>query len=250
MSIWLIVWLLLSVALIGFMIWTLRILLRQKHAWKSFAQRYKLRYTSRKFMDTPELSGVIGDFTVSIFPSEHDTPDSRSTRKLSAIEVMLTSKMPVSGVVASGGMIGIAKDLSLREEHHPAYKDWNKEWIAAADNRFVLAEYLTDERLKALTGLMNLKNAWMIFVFRSDMTLLRLDMPDPLETPAKLDEMVKKMLETARILELQTGESTRLKSAEARSSKKEIVLDIDDKATGDALSLLELEEDDRKDKEP
>ena len=82
------------------------------------------------------------------------------------------------------------------------------------------------------------------------MTLLRLDMPDPLETPAKLDEMVKKMLETARILELQTGESTRLKSAEARSSKKEIVLDIDDKATGDALSLLELEEDDRKDKEP
>ncbi|MEZ5919660.1 MAG: hypothetical protein R3D66_07140 [Alphaproteobacteria bacterium] len=62
--------------------------------------------------------------------------------------------------------------------------------------------------------------------------------------------MVKKMLETARILELQTRESTRLKSVEARSSKKEIVLDIDDKATGDALSLLELEEDDRKDKEP
>ncbi len=194
-------------------------------------------------MGSPEVTGTIDDHTVTIFSSEHVSPDARGSRKLTAIEVSLNSIMPIVGGVASGGMIPILKLLNLKQEFYPKHPDWNKAYVAAGSNRYVLEAYMSDERVGALCSLMQIKNAWLILVFRGDAMLLRIDMPDPLDNPSKVDKIIKQMVDVAKILELKAGESKRLKSEEVKSAAKNVALEVDDAAMNDAGNTFELEED-------
>ncbi|MGB0719143.1 MAG: hypothetical protein ACPGRX_01635 [Bdellovibrionales bacterium] len=241
MSLWFILWLLMSLALLSFMGWTFVILMRQKQAWKTYAAKRKLRFKSLAFTAVPEMSGTIGDHTISFFSSEHANVNARGSRKLTAIEINLNSRMPTFGGVASGGMVPIMKELNLKQEYRPKHKAWNKSYIAAANNRAVLQAYLTDARVGALCDVMAVKNAWVILIFRDESMLLRVDTPDPLDSPAKIDALVKQMLATAEVLELKKGESEILKSEAVQSVVKSAGLEIDE-AAFDAPIGLELEE--------
>jgi hypothetical protein len=240
-SLWFFLWLLLSVALVGFLAWTAYILFRQKRAWKAYAKKYKLRYTPGRLFDSPEMAGPMGDYTVSLFTGEHIAGDARTTRKLTAVEIQLFSNMPFEGAVASNGMVEFTKDLGLGEEVRPDHKGWDKSYIATSDNKAALAEYLNKDRLTSLTDLMKTPNAWVIFVFRGDMTLLRFDTPEPLDMPQDIDKIVKRMLEAAKVMELDEGEGRRLKAAVVKKPKKEKSLDVKD---GDLNTGLSLEEED------
>lgn len=242
LNIWLVFWLVLAVLLLGFLAWTFLILMRQKSAWKVYAGKRKIRYKSGPLMMSPSLQGSIGDHTVDVFSSEHLVEDARGSRKLTAVEVSLNSVMPVTGGVASGGMIPILKGLDLKQEYFPKFKAWKKSYVAAGANKGVLAAYLSDARLEALCGLMEIKNAWVILVFKDEAMLLRVDTPDPLDSAAALDKVVKQMLAAAKLLELKAGESERLKSEEVKAAAKNISLAVDDEAMDGAGSSFELED--------
>ncbi len=221
--------------------WNLFILYRQKEAWRSYAARMKLRYRATSFFRSPDVSGTVDGYTVSILVGEHLIADGRSSRKLSAVEVQLSSKMPFDGGVASGGMVQILQGVALKEEFRPSHPKWDKEYIAVASSRFALEAYLTPERIEALGTLMKIKNGWVILLFRGDTMLLRFDTPDPLDKTEKLAKLVARMIEVARILELKAGESGTLKAEATRKPVKEINLDAS--RTGDSGISLALEED-------
>lgn len=187
--------------------------MRQKRAWKAFALKKKLRYTQSKFLASPEMSGVLDDYTSTFFTAEHQPPDGRNSRKMTALEISLSSRIPFEGGIASGGMVPLIRTIAFKEEFIPPMPDWDKEWIACADNRNGIEAYLTPERLKALTGLMKIKNAWIILLFRKDVTLLRIDTADPLDSVDKLEKLSKFMVKSARALELTPGEDGRLKAS-------------------------------------
>ena len=190
MNVWMIFWLILAVGVFGFFIWTFVILMQQKKSWRLYAEKRKLRYKGGTLMASPNVSGTVDDHTVNLFTSEHLSEDGRGTRKLTAIEVSLHSKMPVFGGIASAGMVALIKELNLKQEYRPEHPDWDKTYIAAANNRFVLEAYLNEERIKALSGLMKVPKVWVIFIFREEAMLLRVDTADPLETPQKIDSLV------------------------------------------------------------
>lgn len=214
------------------------ILRRQKKAWQAYGKSKKLRYKPGKTLANPELKGMIQEYTVGVFTGEHVSPDMRGSRKLTAVEINLTSVMPVAGGVASGGMVPLLQGMGFKEEMRPDHQAWDKSYIAAADNRYALKAYLTDERLAVLTDLMKIKNAWITYVFRGDVTLLRLDTPDPLDSEQKLDQIIKKMIDSAKALELKAGEGSRLKSEEVRKPDREKALEVDEaKIAGSTLTL-------------
>ncbi len=242
MNIWMILWVILAVSLVVFMVWTFLILMRQKKAWALYAKKRKLRYKSNALMDTPELSGVVGDHAVSLFASEHVNEDARGSRKLTAIEVSLNSVMPVGGGMASAGMVPILKSVGFKTEYLPKHKAWKKSYMACADNKHVLASYFNDERVEALCSLMAIENNWVILIFKDEAMLLRVDTPDPLCHPKDLDKIIKKMVNVAQVLELKKGESKLLKSEEVKAASKDIELEVDDDIL-DAPSSLMLEDD-------
>lgn len=238
MSIWIFIWLLVSAALIYFSAWTSIIILRQRKAWQSFASTNKLRFQGDGLFTAPKISGFYKGYEVSLFPSEHQTTDSRGVRKLTAAEVLIKDPMPCEGVIGTGGMVSLIQSLDFKEEIRPSVKWWDPSAIIKTDNTPALEAYLTPERLKALMGLARVKNVWMIFIFKGKDTILRLDTPDPLESKTKIEKILHIMLETAKVLELAPGEASRLKLAE---KVKAPTLSVPD--TPEEIGL-ELEEDD------
>lgn len=238
MSVWFIIWFILSGALLYFMGWTLFILYRQKKAWKAYAERRKLRYKSEGLFTPPELAGVFKNYTVNLFTGEHVLGDIRKTRKLTAVEVKLSSIMPVNGGAASGVMVHFLQRLGFKEEYKPDHPDWQKVYVAASEDRRVLEDYMTDQRIQALINLMGIDKASVILVFQDTVMLLRVDTSDPLDSPQKIDRLLSSMIEAAAVLELKSGESARLKAQALRKKeRKAVALDVEDDFVPSGLEL-------------
>ncbi len=242
MSIWLVFWIIISLSLIGFLGWSLYILQQQKAVWKAFASKHKLRYKSNALMESAEMNGSFDTYKLSFFTGEHYTADMRGVRKLTAIEVSLNSVMPIDGAVASGGMVQVAKDLGLKSEIRPQHKSWKREYIATGENRHVLEAYLTDARIEALAKLMELKNSWVVLIFKADRMLLRVDTPNPLSTQEYLEKIAKLIIGAADVLELKKDEARKLKAETIRRVSEDTGLTLDDKDL-EASTAFELEDD-------
>ncbi len=241
MNIWFYLWALISLGLLGFSAWTYLILFKQKKAWRDFAKKHKLRIKSAAFMQSPKVGGIYKDYTIGIFTSEHEVERGTSSRKMTAIEIELDSRMPISGAFASGGLTTITQAMNFSEEFKPSFACWNSDNIARGDDRAVMEEYFTKERAEALCTLMEKKNAWVILIFKGNDMLLRLDTPDPFETQGKLTATVDALIDVAKALELGKSEAATLKSILTRRNTGAPKVDISEK---EMQSIgLELEED-------
>ncbi len=241
MSISFILWFLISAFLLLFWLWTLYVLYNQKRAWKFYADKKKLRYSSNGFYEGSNISGVVDGYKISIFTSEHSELDARSGRRLSAIEINLHSILSVKGAMASGGMVALVEALNMSHEFKPAVKGWDDSYVAKADNIDYMREYLNEDRLGAVLKLMAMDSVWVVLLFSDDASLLRIDTPLPLDNPKKIDDIVKKMIKVARVLELKEGEDKDLLRKSAKPDEKQKVLDIDDDLLDDDIGL-ELED--------
>lgn len=241
MTIWMILWVLLSAALLGFMVWSGYIIYRQKKAWKAYAARYKLRYTPGGFYESPSMSGMMGDYGVSVFTGQHARADSRSIRKMSAIEIKLSTILPSEGAVTSGGFVDTLRELEFSRELRMEHPSWKKSYMVVCDAPHVMRSYLTPDRLEGLIDLMRVPSGWVILIFKSETGLLRFDTPKPLDTPESVDKIIKKMLKLAKILELSATEERTLKEEQARKPDKDAALDVNEEVL--EHHGLELEED-------
>ncbi|MFN3701174.1 MAG: hypothetical protein ACK4VI_06595 [Alphaproteobacteria bacterium] len=165
---------------------------------------------------------------------------SANTRKLSAIEIEMESKLPINGAFASGGMVSIVQTLNLSEEYKPDFSFWNSEHICRCDDKHIVQAYLTEERAKVLTEVLKRKNTWGIFIFRGDDTLLRIDTPEPFDNIEKLTKVIDTLIAAAKILELKSKENLEL-TAIQNKKKAAPVVEIKDEDLG--VIDIELEED-------
>ncbi len=220
MNIYILIWVALSLFLLGFWFWSNWVLYKQKQSWKLYARKRKLRYRSGRIFDSPELSGTYQDFEVLCFTAQHDAEDGRPGRSLTSIEVTLHSSLPVSAAIASGGMVQLVEELHFQAEFRPETPGWDNSYIVRSRDGAVMKAYLTDRRAQALVKLMKIKNAWIILFFTGGRGLLRIDTPDPLHDPKHLDDVIKKMVEAAKIMELEKGETNRLNAVVGRDIER------------------------------
>jgi hypothetical protein len=242
-NIWFIVWLLLSGSLVFFAGWTVYILYMQKKSWRDFAKKNQLRFTSGRYFSSPEINGTVDGYTIGVFSSEHISQDVRGSRRLTAIEVGLQSRLPFAGSVGSGGMVGLVQRQSYSDEVRPDHKSWSTAYVARAASGQALESYLNPARIEALTSLMKMKNAWVIFIFQTKDTLLRIDTPDPLDKPEKIEKAVRKMIEVAKALELESGEKEILEKTATEARRKPKTKALDAKDIEVSPPTFELEED-------
>lgn len=237
MSIWIIIWLLISAVLIYFTVWTFVIVLKQKHTWQEFAKENKLRLKSAGMLTPARISGIYKGFSIYVFPCEHMVQDGRGVRKMTAIEVRLKRPIPVNGAIGNGIMASIIQDLTYPEEYKPKEKFWDHEFIIRTDNAKAVEQYLTEKRLKAVMRVGKIKNVSTIFVFEGDDTILRLDTSDPLHSKKKLASLIDKAIESARVLHIEETEAREI----ASTRKEHASVTLSDKTSGGLK--LELEED-------
>lgn len=190
--------------IVGFFFWTLMIVLRQKHTWKTFAAAKGLRYTpARRLMECSTVMGTLGGFPFSLFGSEYIRPNERvGSKKRQSMEVSIPIAGPTIGILATGEMIAFAAspDFNVGLEVKLECPTWTWPFIARAQDPDALIAYLTPERVHALTRLMETQGGWVTFVMQEKEMLIRLDTPDPLDNPQHLEIFARAMISAARAL--------------------------------------------------
>lgn len=235
------VWFLIAF-LLGFWLWSIYVVLRQKRAWRVYADKRKLRYHEKGLLETPSVSGIVDDYGVSLFASQHGELDGRSQKFLTAIEVTLHTSLPTSCVVASGGMVTVAETTGIPYEFKPVQRGWDDSYAVRAQNLGMVRTYLDEGRLGKLISLMRVDKVWVIFLFLNSKGILRVDTPLPMESPKQIDLLIKQMINVAKALELKSGEDKALLRKQSKSDGAREALDIDEDLLDDNLGL-ELEED-------
>lgn len=241
MSIYLVLWFLVSGFLLGFWFWTIYVIIKQKNAWKVYAEKRKMRYHSSALLETPSISGAVDGYSVSMFASEHGEIDARSQRRLTAIEILLQTELPFAVAAASGGMVQIVEGLELRQEYRPPIKGWDDTYVLRTNNLKLCQMYFNEDRLRKLVSLMNINKSWITLLFYGNQGVLRLDTPLPIDHPKEIDVIIKQMINVARAIELEKGEDKDLVRQHERKDKTGGVLEIDEDLLDDDIGF-ELED--------
>ena len=157
-------------------------------------------------METPYVSGIYKGYGIELFGSEYMRVDGRGTRKRTALEISVKGKAPTTGAIASGDLVTLANspDLNLGTHITIDQNDWNSAWVARVKDHDAAKEYLTEKRIHALSHLMQTPHAWVILMMANDEMLLRIDTPDPLDEPSRIDALTRMMVHAAKILEVPT----------------------------------------------
>lgn len=200
MNIWIVLWVFLTVFILGVFFWSLQILLRQKNAWVTFAARHQLGVAQTAFFASPRVRGEIKNIPFNLYSEQQVTNANGSTRFRTIIQFELSKDFPTQGIIASPEARDFAKALNVKEEFTPDYPEWNKDisvFITDAEN---IKSYLTPERCRSLNAIMTIKAFASILIFDGNVAYLRFETPDPLDHAEKLEKLVMKLADHARIL--------------------------------------------------
>lgn len=201
MAFWFLIWIFLAVFVFGMFFWSLNILFRQKRAWTSFANKNSLRVEPGPLLASAAVKGFVKGFDVTLYSEEQSADSGRGRRFRTVIQIDLAKPMATGGVVASPDMKVFVNSLNLPNTFEPDLEGWNKNIVIAVQDADKIKPYFTPDRLRSLNGLMSMKVYNVIFIFDLQNSYLRLETPDPLSDEVKLDKLVQKLVEQAKILQ-------------------------------------------------
>ena len=202
LNIWFLLWVFLTIFILGFFGWSFFILLRQKKAWAEFAQKNKLSLIKTKLFASNAATGTMAGFPFYLYSEEQTVGQTGTRRYRTIVQFELKAPMPAQGIVSSAESATFAKSLSLKEAYEPTFGFWNKDIIVLTDNKEALASYMTEERCKSFVALMTIKSIACILIFDPQNTYLRFETPDAFDDAKKLDRFVSKAAEHAKILSI------------------------------------------------
>lgn len=205
---WIILWVVLSVFVLGVFAWSQRILVQQKRAWAAFAKKNGFLYEPGKFMAAPAMAGKTGPYVVAFYTDAQQTGDARGQRLVSVLEIELGRGIPGAGAIGTKEMAGFIGGLKFKESFEPDFPDWKKEWVLRAREAAAVNAYLTKERLDALRDLFSMKAASMFF-FDELASLIRIETVDPLKDPERLEKILKRLVPIADRLAPSESEKAR-----------------------------------------
>lgn len=199
---WFFIWLFIVVAVLGVVIWTLSLLLKQKKAMKIYAKKNSLEYIDNGFSVASTVQGVMKGRNLLITPETVTSGDMRGERKVTLIQVMMEGHMPTGGAIGTGIFRAFVEDLNLENLEFFSTHNFEDDGLASAKDKKALLDYLTDERVDAIKEVLKLDSVDFLYIFDENQAVLQVFTVDPLETPKTIDVYVKTLLKVARALEV------------------------------------------------
>jgi len=150
---WIFLWVVLSIFVMGVFFWSMFILQQQKRAWFAFAKKSGLKYEAGAYTDPPVISGIVKGYKVTFFTDSLRTQDVRGRRFVTTIEVEMGDGMPTVAALATQDFADFLSPLRLPLSWQPPGEDWQKNYIIKTRSTDRLVRYLTKARLKVLSDL-------------------------------------------------------------------------------------------------
>ncbi len=202
MAVWILIWVLLSLFILGVAAWSFQILFRQKAAWRDFATKKGLNYQNGPtFLSSPIIGGNIGPYGFGMFAEERPTNDARGQRYNTVIELALRRGMPTAGAIGTSIMVPLIEQLSgMTQTVTINDPDWDPQWAIRTNDSRILEAYLTPARRDVLKKIFRMKIMAALFVFDENDAVLRIETADPLQNAEKIDKVLKGMIAQLEIL--------------------------------------------------
>lgn len=239
MNLLVLLWIVLSIVLVGLFVWTNLPLIDQKKAWKNFASKNNLKYFPNGFLKSPFVIHEGDDSTFRLFSEEQNTDDLTRRRFTTVFEWVLPG-LPIQGLVASRNMqeLVLLADVKDRIVHPPG--EWKSKDFIIAEKADALMPYLTEQRMAFFRKMVSMKNARFIYVFDGNMAVLRVETHDPLLSDTKITPVYKKVQDNVKILfasEEERKEMRKLNETKQEVETQEGESDQSDEAAIDAENV-------------
>lgn len=212
MTIWVFLWLILSVIILGASVWSAVILYRQKKAWQVFAAKHSMTYTAGRFMAPPTLDGFIEQYRVSFFTAERQSPDVRQRRFVTVVEIVFPEGVIAAAAMGTKEMVPFMETLNQLTPLAITNDKWHQDFRAFAQGRDAVRLYLTSERMEHVIQILSTKNADVLLVFNENLGVVRIETSDPILDPAKAEKVIMRLIRHAQGLKISKTEREDIKS--------------------------------------
>lgn len=194
---WIFLWLVLSLFVLGVYAWSQRILMQQKHAWSTFAKKNGFLYEGGKFTSAPAMAGKMGPHTASLYTGVQTTSDARGQRFVTVLQFEMGKGTPAAGAVSTKELEPFISALKFKETFVPDFRDWKTEYIIRTRDAGAMQKFLTHDRLETLHSVFSMKNSSALFFFDELDSVLRIETSDPLTNPVRLEKILKRLAAAA-----------------------------------------------------
>lgn len=200
MTLWIFLWIVLAVFVVGIFFWSTEILLKQKKCWKAFTKKHSLVYESAAFLQSGAVSGQMGPFEVFLYSEEQITNDVSRRRFRTVLLIHFLDKFPASGVVGTPIHRPFIEGLNLPEVHKPDMQGWDGALPFYTRSNTNLKAFMTPQRYQALQKLLSIKDTEAFWIFDEVEAYFRFETADPMTDLDALERRVKAISRQCEIL--------------------------------------------------
>lgn len=195
MSVWWLLWFVLSFILLGTTIWSLIILFKQKKAWAAYAKNKGLTFKKGTFSGPCAMEGTVDGVNVSLFTAVQQKEDSRKNRQLTVVQLTLGKAFIDSIGAGTAEMLPFLNSLPTVTPHSLENEKWDsKVNHIYSRNKEAVNLYLTDERVAILNNILKLSNSDNIVLLDAEEGVFRFETFNPLTDDVKIDKLVSKLI--------------------------------------------------------
>lgn len=192
---WLFLWFILSVVILGTTMWSTIILVQQKQAWKEYAQKKGLVFTANKFLEPCSMEGVIDSiYQLSFFTATQVKEDSRKNRQITVMQVNVENAFTQPIAMGTTEMHLFIQSLEETKAFKIENESWSKDYLVRVNNSESAENYLTNERLKILDGILKMPNADILIVLNEKEGIFRFETSNPLKDAKQIDSIITKLI--------------------------------------------------------
>jgi hypothetical protein len=249
---WILVWLLLSLTVLGIAVWSFMILFKQKKAWAAYAKRNGLNYEAGKLFGPPVVTGDRDGMYYSFFTGAQNSKDSRGQRLVTVLEFDMKHGMPTGAVMGTKDTSPFIDQLRLKDEFKPNFDTniWDPSYILRTRDTYKLAGLFTAERAKAIHNIFSFKRAAALLFFDEIDCIARIEVSDPLNDVERFEKIIQRIHGNLKKFDLTPEEAQEVAiEREARAiirKREEELARAADQAISAAASKL-VETQDKKD---
>jgi len=218
---WLFLWCIVAIIVLGATLWSTIILYQQKQAWQSYAKKHGFNFIQRKFFEPAEMNGVIDGYNISFFTAEQQDIDERKNRLLTVIQINVNEEFVDGFACVSPNMQTFLSSLAAIKPHKLKVKGWNPKNFISSRNKARIDLYLTDERVKVLSGMLNMKNADVLVLSDETEGIIRIETSNPLQHEEQIDKLMAKLFTCINKLKVSDDE----RKAIEKIAKDEVVVE-------------------------
>lgn len=220
MSIWIFLWLIVALIILGTTGWSLLILFQQKKAWKEYAAKHKLTYKPGTTFGPCEVEGHINGYMVSLFSATQQRPDTRKNRQVTVFQLN-SDKSFVDGLGAgTKEMVTFLESLEAITPYNVKVGKWNKDYHIRARNKKTVDAFMTEERVKILNSILAMPKSDVLILLDDNQGTFRFETSNPMQDLTMIDNTINKLMKFVDKLVPSEAEAKKLEALTLKEREK------------------------------